>query len=359
MSSEIGKNVKISIFGESHGEAIGVVIDGLPSGENIDTDELIRFMNRRRPGKDIYSTARSEGDIPLFQSGLYNGKTTGTPLCVLIKNTDVKSGDYSELGFKPRPSHADYTAFVKYSGFADMRGGGHFSGRLTAPICVAGGIAKQILARRGIYVGAHIKSVGGIKDNGFNEAWLTKERFDILAGAFPPVLSSTAGGMMLDFIEKVKSEGNSVGGVVECAVIGLDAGLGSPMFEGVENRLAAMLFGVPAVRGVEFGSGFDGSLLMGSENNDEFFIENDCIKTKTNNHGGILGGITTGMPIIMRAAIKPTPSIAVMQQTVDLEKAQNTTLEIKGRHDPCIAIRAVPVIEAAAALVILDLLEER
>lgn len=357
MSSEFGKILKVSVFGQSHGTAIGVVMDGLPAGEEIDRSELQRFLDRRRPGKNSLSTARNEGDVPEFLSGLENGKTCGAPLCAVIRNSDQHSKDYDGLADKPRPGHADYTAWVKWKGHADMRGGGHFSGRLTAPLCIAGGIAKQILARRGIYVGAHLRSAGNIWDDSFPEH-LTAELFEEIAAKPFPVLNDQYGEFMQGVIEKTKRDLDSVGGIVECAAIGLPAGLGDPMFDGVENRLAAALFGIPAVKGVEFGDGFAAARTRGSKNNDRFAMEHGKIVATTNHAGGILGGITTGMPIILRAAFKPTPSIGKPQKTVSLSAMENTELQIHGRHDPCIAHRAVPVVEAVTATVLLDLLLE-
>lgn len=357
MSSEFGKILKVSVFGQSHGTAIGVNIDGLPAGEEIDLGELQRFLDRRRPGKSPLSTARKEGDVPEILSGLENGKTCGAPLCAIIRNSDQHSGDYAELADKPRPGHADYTAWVKWKGFADMRGGGHFSGRLTAPLCIAGGIAKQILARRGIYVGAYLHSVGNYLDAPLPDC-PAPELFEAVAAKPFPVLNDKNGDLMQKLIERARQELDSVGGVVECAAIGVPAGLGDPMFDGIENRLAAALFGIPAVKGVEFGEGFTAPYLHGSQNNDAFAVEDGRIVTTTNHAGGILGGITTGMPVLLRAAFKPTPSIAREQQTVSLSKMENTKLQIHGRHDPCIAHRAVPVVEAVTATVLLDLLLE-
>lgn len=357
MSSEFGKNIKVSVFGESHGEAIGVVINGLPVGEKIDFEILQEFMERRRGGKNAFSTKRSEKDVPKFLSGILNGETCGMPLTAIIENADKRSGDYSEILDKPRPGHADYTAFFKWGGKADMRGGGHFSGRLTAPLCVAGGIAKQILERRGIYVGAHISEIHGIKDISFPEN-PTKESFEKVAEKSFPVIDDEKGKEMMEDISLASGMGDSVGGIVECVAIGLPVGLGSPMFDGVENKVAAALFGIPAIKGVEFGCGFDASRLKGSENNDPYEIRDGKVRTLSNNAGGILGGITNGEPLRVRAAFKPTPSIAKEQKTVSLSKMENTTLVIKGRHDPCIVPRAVPVVEAVLALVILDMLLE-
>ena len=356
MSSEFGKMIRVSVFGQSHGAAIGVVVDGLPAGEEIDLEELQRFLARRAPGSRL-TTARKETDCPTFLSGLEKNRTCGAPLCAVIQNQDTRSSDYEALKDKPRPSHADYPAFLKWHGQADMRGGGHFSGRLTAPLCIAGGIAKQILARRNIFVGAHLMSVGTVKDAVF-PLHPEKELFDQLNEKDFPVLEDGAGETMKKVIAQAARQKDSVGGVVECAAIGMPGGLGGPMFEGVENRLAAALFGIPGVKGIEFGSGFLGSQRRGSENNDPYCIENGKITTMSNHAGGIIGGITTGMPLVERLAIKPTASIAQAQKTISLSRMENTELEITGRHDPCIALRAVPVVEAVTATVLLDLLLE-
>ncbi len=357
MSSEFGNIIRVSVFGQSHGKAIGVVVDGLPAGEAIDLEELQRFLDRRRPGTGPLSTARKETDVPEFLSGLEGGKTCGAPLCAVIKNADQHSKDYGELADKPRPGHADFTAWAKWGGHADMRGGGHFSGRLTAPLCVAGGIAKQILARRGIFVGAHLASVAGICDRPF-PLYPTAALFSEIAAKPFPVLDGEAGGPMRGAILDAKNDLDSVGGVIECAATGLPPGLGEPMFGGVENRLAAALFGIPAVKGVEFGEGFRAAELRGSENNDPFTLEDGEIRAETNRAGGILGGITTGMPLVLRAAVKPTPSIGRPQKTVRLSAMEAAELAIHGRHDPCVAHRAVPVAEAVTAAVLLDMLLE-
>lgn len=357
MSSEFGNLVRISVFGQSHGRAIGVNIDGLPAGEIVDEEELRAFLDRRKPGQGPLTTARNEADAPVFLSGLENGRTCGAPLCAIIENHDQHSKDYGNLTHTPRPGHADYTAWAKWGGTADMRGGGHFSGRLTAPLCIAGGIAKQILARRGIFVGAHLQAVAGIPDTPF-PLRPTAALFEEVAQKNFPVLDDRAGKAMQDAILHARSEQDSVGGIIECAAIGLPAGLGDPMFDGVENRLAAALFGIPAVKGVEFGSGFSAASMRGSAHNDPFAVENGTVVTTRNHAGGILGGITTGMPLVLRTAIKPTPSIAQAQQSVDLTTLTPAQLEIRGRHDPCIAPRAVPVVEAVTASVLLDLLME-
>lgn len=358
MSSEFGNSLKISVFGESHGKAVGVTIDGLPAGEQIDLRELSLFLDRRRPGRNSLSTKRSETDAPVFLSGVTEGKTNGSPLCAIIFNEDTNSADYSEFADRPRPSHADYTAFIKWSGLCDMRGGGHFSGRLTAPICIAGGVAKQVLSRRNIFVGAHLASVAQVSDTQF-PLIPSRELFDRISAKSFPVIDDEKGSLMQAEITSAASDSDSVGGIVECAVIGLPPGIGSPMFGGVENRLSAAIFGIPAVKGLEFGAGFECAKVRGSQNNDPFIAdENGRISTDTNNCGGILGGITNGMPVLFRTAFKPTPSIGITQNTVSLSRLKNVKLKINGRHDPCIAHRAVPVIEAATALVILDLILE-
>ena len=354
MSSEFGKRLKVSVFGQSHGRTIGVLIDGLPSGEAVDLPELRAFLARRRPGGAL-ATKRCEADEPVFLSGLENGKTCGSPLCAIIENTDARSEDYAELFDKPRPSHADYAAFIKWQGTADLRGGGHFSGRLTAPLCIAGGIAKQILARRGIGVGAHLSEVGGVEDVSF-PLFPDCELFSNLASSDFPMIDENCAKRARQAIEAAALAKDSVGGVVECAAIGVPAGIGSPMFEGVENQLAAALFGIPAVKGVEFGEGFRSARMRGSENNDPFVIEDGKIRTEKNASGGILGGITNGMPIVLRAAFKPTPSIGMPQKTVCLSKREETELVIRGRHDPCVALRAPSVVEAVTAAVLLDLI---
>lgn len=358
MSSEFGNKLLVSIFGQSHGESIGCVVNGFPQGEEIDFDALYRFMERRRGGKGVHSTARAEADRPEFLSGVQDGKTCAFPLCAIIRNADMRSRDYSALQNTPRPGHADLTAYYKWGKNVDMRGGGHFSGRLTAPICIAGGIAKQILERRGVFIGAHIAKIAGVQDDSF-PIFPEKALFDEIAEKKIPVINDKAGEQMLAEIEKARLSMDSVGGVVECAITGVPEGLGDPMFDGVENRLAKAVFGIPAVKGVEFGAGFAAANMRGSQNNDAFFYdESGRIVSETNHAGGILGGITTGMPITLRAAFKPTPSIGLRQKTVNLETSENTEIEISGRHDPCVVIRAVPVVEAVAALVILDMMTE-
>lgn len=355
MSSMTGKMIKISVFGQSHSEAIGVVIDGLPTGIKLDFDEIYAFMARRAPGNNAFSTARKEADKPEILSGLADGFTCGAPLCAVIKNTNTRSGDYSNLKDCPRPSHADFAANIRYNGFNDVAGGGHFSGRLTAPLCFAGAVCMQILKQKGIEIKAHIYSIADVKDTPFDLVNITDE--DITSKDFP-VINDEQGKLMQEKILEAKSEADSVGGIIECAVTGVKAGYGSPMFDGIENIIAKNIFGVPAVKGIEFGNGFDCTLLKGSENNDPYRIKDGKIVTETNNSGGITGGISTGMPIVFKVAMKPTPSIGKEQKSVSLSKNENTDLVISGRHDPCIVQRAVPVIEAVAAISILDIISE-
>lgn len=356
MSSTFGDKIKISVFGESHGNGIGVVIDGLPAGEKIDLDKVYAQMARRAPGRDKTATARKESDIPNILSGMLGDTLTGAPLCAVIENTNTRSADYGNLLAAPRPGHSDYAAYVKYSGANDIRGGGHFSGRITAPIVFAGAVCRQLLEKKGVKIAAHIKSIGGVNDDGFDPTSIGSELMDRLSGSSFSLINTEAEEKMRAEVESAKAELDSVGGVIECAVTGLGAGFGDPMFDGVEGVIAKAVFGVPAVKGIEFGAGFESARLRGSQNNDPFRMENGKVVTETNNCGGILGGITDGMPIVFRAAIKPTPSIAQRQRTVNLQKAQNAELEIKGRHDPCIVPRAVPVIEAAAAIAIINLI---
>ncbi len=358
MSSTWGNALRLSLFGESHGAAVGVVIDNLPPGLELDLAAIQLQMERRAPGTDRWATPRKESDLPEILSGFYQGRTTGTPLCVLIRNQNTRSADYGELGHLPRPSHGDYPGFLRYQGFQDPRGGGHFSGRLTAPLVFAGAVCRQILEQRHIAIGAHIYAIGGIADTPLDPVSLSPQQIDALSWERFGVLSAEAREKMQQAIEDARCEQDSLGGVIECAVTGLPAGWGSPHFGGVENRLAALLYGIPAVKGVEFGAGFAFASMRGSEANDVYEMEAGNVRTKTNHNGGILGGITTGMPLIFRVAIKPTPSIARPQQTVDLATRQNAQLTIQGRHDPCIVPRAVPVVESVAAIALLDLMME-
>lgn len=352
MSSTYGENLKLSIFGQSHGVAIGMTLDSIPAGLPVDTDALQIFLNRRAPGQNDWSTPRKEADRPEFLSGILDGFTCGAPIAAAIYNKSTRSGDYANLKDCPRPGHADLTAQIKYGGFQDAAGGGHFSGRLTAPLCIAGGLCKQWLEGMGIRVFAHIAAIAGIFDTPFDPL---APDMDSIQPDFP-VINPDAGAQMRDAISAAKGDGDSVGGIVECAVTGLPAGVGEPMFGGVESRIAQIVYGVPAVKGVEFGAGFSAANLRGSQNNDDYVISDGQIRTATNNAGGILGGITTGMPLIFRAALKPTPSISRPQQSVDLNDGKVQKLIVKGRHDPCIVPRAVPVIEAAAAIAIFDMI---
>ena len=352
MSSTYGERIKLSIFGQSHGPAIGMTLDGVPAGLPVDLDILQAFLNRRAPGQNDFSTPRREEDRPEFLSGIVDGFTCGAPIAAVIHNKNTRSGDYTNLKDCPRPGHADYTAQVKYGGYQDMAGGGHFSGRLTAPLCIAGGLCKQWLERKGIQIGAHISVIAGIADDPEHldhlEPDLSRIRCDF------PVLNPDSGTKMREEIAKARAGGDSVGGIIECIVTGLPAGIGDPMFGGMESRIAQIVYGIPAVKGLDFGSGFCGSYMRGSQNNDAYTVVDGCVRTLTNHAGGILGGITTGMPLLFRVAIKPTPSISCPQKSVSLSRMKTQDLEIKGRHDPCIVPRAVPVVEAAAAIAVFD-----
>ncbi len=353
MSSSLGKHLRVQIFGQSHSEGLGVVIDGLPAGHALDMEEIARFLETRAGGKAKYSTPRRESDTPHVLSGIINGRTCGAPLCATFENKNVKPGDYADMALIPRPSHADYTAFVKHRGHNDPSGGGHFSGRLTLPLCFAGAVCLQLLRARGVFVGAHIYRVGDVCDTPFDPVGLTKE--DLQLRAFP-TLSPDAGMAMVARMEETAGRHDSIGGVVECGVLGFPAGLGDPMFDTLEGRLSYALFGIPAVKGVEFGTGFALSQMYGHEANDAFTVEDGRITTTTNHGGGILGGISNGMPLIFRAAVKPTPSIFLPQPSVNLESGEAVTLLIQGRHDPCIVPRAVPCVAAATAIVLYDIL---
>lgn len=353
MSSTYGEMLKLSIFGQSHGPAIGMTLDGIPAGLPVDFEVLQSFLNRRAPGQNGYSTPRKEADAPEFLSGVVEGFTCGAPISAIIHNNNTRSGDYSNLKDCPRPGHADYTAQVKYNGFQDIAGGGHFSGRLTAPLCIAGGLCKQWLAQKGIFIGAHIHTIAGVADAPVRLDWCNPN-LNAICKDFP-VVNPDAGVKMQAEIANAKAKGDSVGGSIICFVTGLPAGLGEPMFDGIENKLAQIIYGIPAVKGLEFGAGFACEHLHGSENNDPYQMQNGMVQTKANNAGGILGGISTGMPLVFRVAIKPTPSIAIKQQSVSLKKLENCTLTVEGRHDPCIVPRAVPVVEAAAAIAIMDI----
>lgn len=352
MSSTYGEHLKLSIFGQSHGPAIGMVLDGIPAGLPVDLDKLQEFLDRRAPGRDDYSTPRKETDRPEFLGGLVNGYTCGAPIAATIPNTNTRSGDYSNLKDCPRPGHADYTAQIKYGGYQDSAGGGHFSGRLTAPVCIAGGLCKQWLKFMGVRIAAHIAAIGGVVDEPAHLDWADPD-LDKLDKIFP-VVNPESARKMKEAIAMAKADGDSVGGIIECIATGLPAGLGEPMFGGMESKIAQIVYGIPAVKGLSFGTGFAGAYMRGSENNDQYVIANGAVRYKRNFAGGILGGITDGMPLVFEVAIKPTPSIAAAQNSVSLSRMQETELSVKGRHDPCIVPRAVPVIEAAAAIAIYD-----
>lgn len=358
MSGIWGKNLRLLIFGESHAPAIGIVIDGLPPGIELDMENIRFQMNRRAPGKSKMSTPRGEKDEFEILSGYFNGTTTGTPLACMIRNADKRSSDYENIRKTPRPGHADYTGFIKYAGFNDYRGGGHFSGRLTAPLVFAGAIAQQVLAGMGVVISAHAQSVAGIQDSRFEEVNVDKDLIERLKASELAAIDLAKGELMKSEILKAREELDSVGGVVECIALGIPAGLGDPFFDSVESRLSGMLFSIPAVKGVEFGVGFEISNMRGSKANDEYVISEGRLSTRTNNNGGILGGITSGMPVVFRAAIKPTPSISQTQSSVDISSMKEVQLKVEGRHDPCIVPRAIPVVEAAAAIVILDMMLE-
>ena len=354
MSSTYGEKIKISVFGESHGGGIGVVIDGLPAGEAIDFDAVLAQMARRAPGRDKTATPRKESDLPRVLSGMLGDVLTGAPLCAVIENTNTRSQDYGDLLAKPRPGHSDYTAYIKYHGANDIRGGGHFSGRITAPLVFAGAVCRQLLERRGIQIAAHIQSVGSIHDKPFDPVAVPSALIKRLSASFFALIDESAEEPVRAEIEAARLAQDSVGGTIECAVTGLPAGVGEPMFDGLEGAIAKAVFGVPAVKGIEFGAGFALAAMRGSRANDAFCYQNGHVVTETNHCGGILGGIANGMPLIFRCAVKPTPSISQPQKTVDLQTGENTVLTIHGRHDPCIVPRAVPVIEAVTALAIIN-----
>ena len=353
MSSTFGAALRLTIFGQSHAPAVGMVLDGFPAGFAPDFDRLQAFLARRAPGQSPYATTRAEADLPEFLSGFSGGKTCGAPIAAILRNADVQEKDYVNLMDIPRPSHADWTAYEKYGECADRAGGGHFSGRLTAPLCVAGGLCLQWLETQGVRIGAHVQRIGAVCDAPFDPV---DPRFPEAAPL--TVLDRAAGARMADEIAQAKADGDSVGGSIECAVTGLPAGIGEPMFDGMENRLAKILFGIPAVKGVEFGSGFACAAMRGSEHNDAFYRdENGAVRMRTNHAGGILGGLTTAMPLLFRVTVKPTPSIAKAQESVRFSGG-SAELTVRGRHDPCIVPRAVPCVEAAAAIAVLDALLE-
>lgn len=357
MSANWGTNIELSLFGESHGKAIGIVIGNLPAGIHLDMDEIRWHMKRRAPGQNKMSTPRVEKDEVQIMSGLLDGITTGAPLCAMIENSDQHSTDYSLLKECMRPGHSDYPAYIKYKGFNDVRGGGHFSGRLTAPIVFAGSVARQILKQKGIVVGAHIQSIHNVYDDSFGVDITTHDIENLLQQQYP-TLNSEVFVQMQNVIEEARMHQDSVGGTIECAIINVPAGLGNPFFDSIESHLSPLLFSIPAVKSVSFGLGEKITELMGHEANDVYYYENDQVKTKTNYNGGITGGISNGMPIVLKVGIKPTPSISQKQETINIQTKENTEIEITGRHDPCIVPRAVVVVESMVALGILDMIKD-
>lgn len=355
MASVFGEQLKIKVWGASHAPEIGITIEGLPKGILLDMDEIQKFLNRRKGGQNAYSTKRQEADTPVIQSGAEEYRTTGEPLTAIFLNQNTRSSDYDEMRYIPRPSHADYTSYVKYGDSMDRSGGGMFSGRLTLPLCFAGAVCMQILKNKGVRIAGHVSAVGGICDDAFDSLNPDIEGVGRNGDHFP-VLNPEAGEQMVALMTSCAAEGDSVGGVIECAVTGLPAGVGEPLYESVEAHISELMFGVPAVKGIEFGSGFKCAEMKGSECNDPFIIEDGTVKTKTNHSGGIQGGITNGMPVILRVAVKPTPSIYKEQQTVNMKELTETTLSLKGRHDPCIVPRALPCIEAVCAIALYDLM---
>lgn len=355
MASIWNKGLNISVFGESHGSAVGIVIDNIPPGIEISCKEIENFMVRRVASNNkIGSTERKETDDFDIISGVFNNKTTGTPMCAIIKNQDHESSEYSDIEFLARPGHADFTGSVRYKFCNDFRGGGHFSGRLTAPITFAGAVCQQILDTKGIKSFAHISSIGNINDKRFDLNQTTILELEKIHSKSIEVLDDTIISKIKDKIRNIMKQGDSIGGTIECIILGVPVGIGSPIFDGIENYISYLAFGIPGVKGIEFGAGFKTALMTGSKNNDEFYVEDDVIKTKTNNHGGILGGISSGMPIVFNLAIKPTPTIAQTQKTVNLKTLEDTKILVSGRHDACIVTRAVPVVESVANIAILS-----
>lgn len=356
MSSVWNGNLQLSVFGESHGTAVGMVMHGLPAGKPVDEAVLNAFLQRRAPGQDAYASARREEDRAEILSGITDGRTNGAPLAVVIHNRAADRTDYDTLRDTPRPGHADFPAQMKYNGAQDPCGGGHFSGRLTAPLCAAGGICLQFLAEYGISVGAHIASIAGVYDEEWDPALVDAAQLRKLTESTFPVLNAQAGNDMKVAIAEAAAEGDSVGGTIACAVAGLPVGLGEPMFAGMENKIASLVFAIPAVKGIAFGNGFAAASLRGSQNNDAFIQTEHGTRTATNRHGGVLGGLTTGMPLLFEVAVKPTPSVAVPQQSVSFADGAETQIQVIGRHDPCIIPRAIPAVEAVAAVAVYDAL---
>lgn len=355
MKNGFGNTITVTLFGESHGEQIGAVLDGVAPGIEVDMDFMRRQLELRKPHGKI-STQRIETDEPHIVSGVFEGKTTGTPICILFENANTKSKDYSKTKNLMRPGHADFTAIEKYHGFADYRGGGHFSGRLTTPIVAAGAILIQALQKKGIYIGSHIQSCGPYQDQPFTDyereiALVNEKRF--------PVLNEQAAEQMHEYMLQAAGEGDSVGGILETVVIGMPSGVGEPWFDSMESMLSHALFSIPAVKGVEFGEGFAFAKLMGSQANDAFEVRDGKVFTKTNHNGGINGGITNGMPLHFRTVVKPTPSIYKQQETIDVETMENVSLQIEGRHDPAIIHRARVVVDSMTAIVLADMLALR
>lgn len=358
MSYSFGKNFKVTLFGQSHSEDLGIVIDGISAGYKINKDLIRKNLERRRPGKNKFSTARKEDDDFKIVSGEVDGITCGAPLCALIENKDQRSKDYDNLKDRPRPSHADYPAYVKFKGFNDIRGGGQFSGRMTAPIVIAGSIAEDLLLKRGIKIYSRIKSIGQASDIELDLKEIKEEKFSILKNEDFPVFQNEAREKMQEEILKAKEDGDSIGGIVETFILNMPKGIGEPFFDSLESVISHAVFSVPGIRGIEFGSGFEAAKMHGSSHNDEYYYENGEVKTRTNNHGGIIGGLSSGMPIIFRTAVKPTSSIAKAQNTISLKDKKNVNLKIIGRHDPSIVSRALVAIEMITALAILDLVME-
>jgi len=357
MSSTWGTNIEITIFGESHGQGIGIVIGNLPAGVELDMEDIQKNMKRRAPGQNKMSTPRQEKDEVHIMSGVIDNVTTGAPLCAIIYNSDQHSKDYSLLKECMRPGHSDYPAYIKYKGFHDVRGGGHFSGRLTAPLVFAGSVAKQILRQKGVVIGAHIQSIKDVYDESF-DVNITEQKIAQMLQQQYPTLNQEMFKQMQEVIEEARMHQDSVGGTIECAILNVPAGLGHPFFDSIESHLSSLLFSIPAVKSVSFGLGEKITHLYGHEANDSYYYDGDVVRTRTNNNGGILGGISNGMPIVFRVGIKPTPSISQLQQTINVKTKENTELEIKGRHDPCIVPRAVVVVESMAALGILDMMNK-
>ncbi len=356
MSATFGTRFRLTIFGESHGPAIGMVIDGLPAGMPIDEDAVAQDMARRAPGNDPTATARREADRVRIVSGLLSGRATGAPLCGVIENTNVRPADYAQLSSLMRPGHADYAGHVKFRGYNDPRGGGAFSGRLTAPLVFAGSVARQLLAPMGVEIGAHIAAIAGVEDARFDPVRVDGERLRALRNLRFPLLDPSVEAAMRAAVQEARNAQDSVGGVIECAATGVRAGVGDPFFDSVESVTAHLLFSIPAIKAVEFGDGFGLAALRGSEANDPLRLREDRVVAASNHNGGVTGGITDGMPVLLRVAVKPTPSIAREQQTVDVAAMREATLRVQGRHDPCIVPRAVPVVESALAVALADLM---